>query len=428
MDQNRDASTKNLLGAIHASSDPKKWAFLQATYSCPELIELESPPMVFLEHSGFDQRNAANRLINYWDLRVMTFGTDRAFRSVLNLSGTQALSPVAVEYLSTGFASFLPRDDQGRTILFLDRSLIPTHLVHIDIGIRHEATFYALSKAMQNNTRRLIAIIFFTIKPQFFPGSARWFLNAIAQAFPLQLDAGVIACRSPRSAYKRFVATFVPVILRLISAELSRFNITIDIGEKEDLLKKLIQRGMVADHLPVDVGGTWKGVGGIYSLQHEGDGSCNGLELLVAAVEMDASLFSSPAPLDTNADECSIIQRSPDIHDSTVMALQNPQDDTNDVPPFQEDSQATSMDWSTIVQAVACLPPLDIAAFVEASSVAMDRMKAESNLNVFLTLENGDVNAAAKRVASYWKVRKMFFMDRAFLPLNQTGGKKQTSV
>jgi len=61
------------------------------------------------------------------------------------------------------------------------------------------------------------------------------------------------------------------------------------------------------------------------------------------------------------------------------------------------------------------------SAFLEAKEKAPYLIAKESNPRCFLVSENMNVLAAARRLASYWTMRRDVFEDRAFLPLNQTG-------
>jgi hypothetical protein len=84
-------------------------------------------------------------------------------------------------------------------------------------------------------------------------------------------------------------------------------------------------------------------------------------------------------------------------------------------------SEEVDDDVREVHDALALLPTYDKAAFVEASSMAPDLVKQESNPSLFLQCENRDPWAAAKRIATYWSKRKSIFGDRAFLPLDLSG-------
>lgn len=58
------------------------------------------------------------------------------------------------------------------------------------------------------------------------------------------------------------------------------------------------------------------------------------------------------------------------------------------------------------------------SAYMEALDKAPDLVGAESRVDRFLRLEKSNVKAAAKLQARYWKDRKAFFGERAFLPLD----------
>jgi hypothetical protein len=55
--------------------------------------------------------------------------------------------------------------------------------------------------------------------------------------------------------------------------------------------------------------------------------------------------------------------------------------------------------------------------------VAPHLIEQESSLDEFVALENGDVVQAAKRLVSYWTLRRTLFKQRAYLPLNLSTGR-----
>lgn len=72
---------------------------------------------------------------------------------------------------------------------------------------------------------------------------------------------------------------------------------------------------------------------------------------------------------------------------------------------------------SPVRQAILGLPELLRAAYCEALEVAPEIVELDTPEHRFLAVEDGDVNRAAKRLASYWKARKELFRKRAFLPM-----------
>jgi hypothetical protein len=431
-----EAAINYLQESIELIPAEERLAYGLALRLAPALIESESNPLLFMRHEGFNPFSAARRLVKYWELRYETFGPERAFRSIFDLSGQGALSPVTVEYSLCGLLTILPPDDKGRPVLFLDRSKIPTELMQIKNEIRFQCSFYALSLLMQAGARDFLVIVFFHSRPRFFPASGSWFLEAVENAFPLGLDTILVTCRSPRSLYKQFMATFVPVILKIASRSQSRIQIAIDVGEKEDILKKLIQHGLNPEHLPESVGGSWAesirddiaqirklSFAPTHTNEITADESLAGLDLLVAVVDL-GEIFS-----DTNC-----MLKKPNDGSAEVKANEAPEDPTEPKSDTNIPENAPVAPIApTLVPALpisiddtlAAIPQSDKAAYLEVIAIAPHLVQQESSLDEIVSLENGDLIQAAKRVVSYWTLRRELFKDRAYLPLNLSGGKKQ---
>jgi hypothetical protein len=431
-----EAAINYLQEAIELIPAEERLAYGLALRLAPALIESESNPLLFMRHEGFNPFSAARRLVKYWELRYETFGPERAFRSIFDLSGQGALPPVTVEYSRCGLLTILPPDDKGRPVFFLDRSKIPTELMHLKNEIRFQCSFYALSLLMQTGARDFLVIVFFHSRPRFFPASGSWFLEAVENAFPLGLDTILVACRSPRSFYKQFMATYVPVILKIASRSQSRIQIAVDVGETEDILKKLIQHGLNPDHLPESVGGSWTGsirddiaqtrklrIAPTHAQEITVDESLAGLDLLVAVVDLE-EIFSDPNCMLKKPNDGSAELKG----NGATVGPTEPQSDTNvpesaPVAPIAP-TVAPALPLS-IDEALAAIPQPDKAAYLEVMAIAPHLVQQESSLDEFVALENGDLVQAAKRVVSYWALRRDLFRDRAYLPLNLSGGKKK---
>lgn len=91
--------------------------------------------------------------------------------------------------------------------------------------------------------------------------------------------------------------------------------------------------------------------------------------------------------------------------------------DTKDLGSFKISSAERE-----VRRAIKELRDSDKSAYMEALDKAPDLVAAESRVDRFLRREKSNVNAAAKLQARYWKDRKAFFGDRAFLPLDDLTG------
>lgn len=73
-----------------------------------------------------------------------------------------------------------------------------------------------------------------------------------------------------------------------------------------------------------------------------------------------------------------------------------------------------------LLESLSVIPDVEKAAYLEALERAPRLVEMESNPMYFVQRENFNSWAAAQRIVSYWKQRKIVFGDRAFLPLTLT--------
>ena len=116
----REELRRRVYKAFCEIPDTDKSAYLKAMERAPELVLKESDPIRYLQRESGDAHSAAALLAAYWNQRSSLFGE----RSLLpmTLSGNGALSDADIAVLKGGSQVFLPSDDQGRTVLFLDDS------------------------------------------------------------------------------------------------------------------------------------------------------------------------------------------------------------------------------------------------------------------------------------------------------------------
>jgi hypothetical protein len=435
--------------ALQLISAPEKQAFLQACRQCPDIVQREANPMLFLIREEFNPWKAAVRMVKYWETRTEVFGPDRAFLSVADLSGKGALVSSAVDFIATGVGVVLPPDELGRLVLFIDRSRVPLNQQHdTEIEVRRQVGFYVLTKIMNLNPN-FVVIMFFTTRPRFVPGMGSWFSDVVLNAFPVKMHAVRVVCRSPRSAYQRFVATFVPVIVRLSSRIFTNFNTTVDIGDQNELKKKLVQYGLFLERVPEAVGGSWSydvfdewvknerksknrpSLSRMSSDSAQDSAGPFGLELLAAAVEQQhegkASSSTEQGENEMKVDKGTGLSNKITPAPTCLEVKKDHPSDATPLPSQDSDPylQSLSQDETEAVQrALDCIPSHEKTDYCEAMQYVPDLVKAEAGLAAFLSPENGNAQAAATRVVCYWNIRKRLFRERAFLPLQQTGGTK----
>ena len=65
----------------------EKSGYLEAQVKCPQLILVETDPIMFLRYEGWNVWAAAQRIVKYWEWKRVGFGEHRAFLSLMDLSG-----------------------------------------------------------------------------------------------------------------------------------------------------------------------------------------------------------------------------------------------------------------------------------------------------------------------------------------------------
>ncbi len=393
-----------------------KTALLHACMVCPALVQRESPPLRFLEFEGFNYYAAAARWAKYWDIRFKLFGPDRAFLPIADFTGNGAISADLLDYIASGVAVVLPPDDQQRPVLFCDRSRIPSECLHWSNECRQKLAFAVLQKIMLIS-KSFVLIFFASSKPRFFPATGEWFSDAVAHAFPTKLSALYIVCNPPKSRLKAFAATYFPVFTTFLNKTFRQRQVVIDIcvGEREELLKALVSKGLNPTDIPESVGGSWKYDDFEEWVRRQARTSVdnnllqevsrtNGTNVL--AISREESNGLTPLFQQTQGNNSLVRLKAEDIVDEStghrtpeagcaIAAVRN---------------EAETIDNSTKL------------AYIEALTVAPVLENTEANLHLFLAVENGNAKQAAERTVKYWNVRKTIFKDLFLLPLQKKAG------
>jgi len=95
--QDETEALRDLERAILCLPENDREELLRVRRICPELMENESDPILFLRCENYDMPATANRLAKYWKLRCKLFG-ERAFRP-LTQTGDGALLPEDIAFL-----------------------------------------------------------------------------------------------------------------------------------------------------------------------------------------------------------------------------------------------------------------------------------------------------------------------------------------
>lgn len=352
---------------------PDKTAYVEATQRCPDLIERESNPDLFLQFE--DLPEAALRLVNYWETRKRLFG-EKAFLSIFDLQHG-ALSANAKELLQFGVGVWLPPDDFGRSVAFVDRSRANPIQEKLSLQDRQQGCFYLLNQRMLVSKEFVLVMLFRSSpRPKFIPSMSSGFMDMVERVFPVSLKAMHVVCLADQSAVKNFMKLFFPIILRILNRFVNKVFQTLEIGGPQDLKLKLAVQGIPEQNLPESVGGTWS-----YSqfdewLYQQRQGSRCSLELLAEA----ATGISAKASASSVAGEA-------------LAGLEN---------------------------ALEKLVIFEKQNYLDALKTAPEIVKEEADPKLFLR-EDEAPDDTARRVTNYWNLRSDLFESRAVLPMKLTG-------
>jgi len=113
---------QDLQQALQDMPSREREDYARATQICPDLVQSESDPILFLRCENFNGKAAAMRLTHYWKIRSLIF-QDRAFLP-LTQTGNDALIEEDTALLRDGLIQILPSDPMGRGVIYFRRDTI----------------------------------------------------------------------------------------------------------------------------------------------------------------------------------------------------------------------------------------------------------------------------------------------------------------
>lgn len=238
----RHQSLAQLQGALLLIRDDEKIDLVEALTQVPGLVETESSPFKFLRRHGFEANVAARSLVTYWRYRREIFG-ERAFLP-MTLAGNGAMSDADISAFCKGYLIPLPRDVNGRSVVFTDkarlRSILPV--------TRRRCFFYSLHVAAENEksiTEGFVAVSI--LEEMAFGGNSKAFAAFLADGLPITLHSNHIFCavneKSPNAFFAKYAAHMVSflgldgfqkTVLHATSLRDERKAIMLSLGFRED--------------------------------------------------------------------------------------------------------------------------------------------------------------------------------------------------
>ena len=161
-----DESLQHVYDALAMIEPTQKEGWELAKLRCPPaVLQGECCPCYFLAACESNPWDAASRLCAYWTERIEFFEGDRAFEALTIGSEDRdptGLSAQDVEILETGCTQLLPPDRLGRSVYFLNESLLhgPDHYNNTQGRVR--VLWYILQKAYTSGApqaHRIVTLI-----------------------------------------------------------------------------------------------------------------------------------------------------------------------------------------------------------------------------------------------------------------------------
>ena len=226
------------------ASTPKGAAYTQALTNCPSLLH-RSFKLLFLRARKFDARQAAERILRYWEHRIDIFEDDRAFMP-LTLKGALREDSATISkgvICPTGC-----QDSDGREIVFFDPSRQDREAYTRKSLAR--VMWYALHTALESESAQQKGVVFVNYAKevslsQVDRGLVKLVAPTISGSLPIRL-AAMHVCYPPS-----FFAIIFPIISFFLGPKI-RKRVQLHAA---NVLEELAAVGLPSESLPTQVGG-----------------------------------------------------------------------------------------------------------------------------------------------------------------------------
>eukprot|EP00977_Amphora_coffeiformis_P026276 scaffold25307_cov168-Amphora_coffeaeformis.AAC.9 len=377
---------------LSSLAEHEKLAYLMARERCPDLIDRECPPRLFLKSKNYHVWAAVQEFVRVWEFRHDLFG-ERAFLP-MNLTGSGAPNDDDIALIESGQVAFAPCEDDGSLVLVVACSStgddveirsqrLMRALFFLRVIIAHAQVDFSVIQKHSDVHSHLYSSLTGTRNIQRYqflpPFNARF--------FPIL----TVDNEEARRDFYRGVDTYKNIVWQGL-------NPFVAITDSE-ICENLQRKGFKRDMLPECVGGSWDIANvATWVREHRKDNPTSSLLLPPSYATVDRMVA------DTAEDED---QR------------------------YGEKGTETSVEGAIarLTEVIRLLPDgEEKAAYMEALSQAPALIQQESNPLWYLRAASFDSWDAAKRLATYWHYRKRWFGERAYLPLEDLSGNGALSV
>lgn len=356
-----------VMASIAALPTDEQRAFQMAWERSANLVMVESNPELFYRTENGRPDAAAARLARYWTLRTTVLG-DRAFRPMLDMTDSGALTVQDKELLQTGVFAPYFFDRKQRTVIVMDSTRVDSALAHSFRERRRHLQLWMFTFAAAHNSRcqnegvRLLEVV------ESVSGvnqhEIKGYVDALdLDAFPLKLFDVHFVTVSSSGAEE--LAMFDSPMVHVISApDLVQTRITLQ------------HNGFYVESLPMTIGGLWM-------------------------YEEFRDWFARRVETHGNKGQVDLPSELAVLYDICVRIY----------PP-----NTVEQIHAVLIEMIG-LPEEEQAAFHEALLAVPEIVATETNPSLFLRVESGNAASAAQRLAGNWKLRKIFFGPRYLRPM-----------
>jgi hypothetical protein len=367
--------------ALKLMGSDKTQVLIDARREIPDLFAVESPPLRFLRAVDFDPQKAAERLAGYWKKRGELFGT-RTFLP-LDLSGRGALDEKLVRIVKSGDMVLLPKDNEGRPVLFIPKERDPALNGSFEAQLR--SFFYLMQVASENPRSQTegVVVIRKWAPALFLTSTFHRIIDVGAAVLPVRFYSHHVVCSPPTAGMRTYLESITSKMYGF-SGQFVTQTTSVHLMDQEVQLKEdLLNFDLRAEDLPTSIGGQW---------DDESDWQRWITKREAKEKRVSDRLFPGGYPHEKKPGE-----------------------------PVPETFHVQEQALKALREAMNLLPEEDKAAYLEAQRLVPELVLKESNPIWFIWRDKYDPWSAARRLALYWNKRKEYFRERAHLPMNQSG-------
>ena len=229
--------------------DPSlKDAYLQACLQCPAEVNSRDRKAAFLEREDLNAQRAALRLVAYWQLRLDTFGTHRAF---LPMTIDGAIRDDVADMIQHCVIHVLPlTDTSGRALLFYQPSR--RNLAAFPLEQEGRALFYLFDSLTVDPTIRRAGFVgvadYRNVSRSQISTKQQRHMKALFEVMPIRIRSCHICHPSP-------VLSYAYPILKYILGRNIRLRTRLHSGTEQYVLHELASCSLPRQCLPQELGG-----------------------------------------------------------------------------------------------------------------------------------------------------------------------------